>query len=92
MVRIVERKPHPCSPEHEIVVFETKVRHEMQIPKSATEEEVIEMITQYLRGYDVEAPEGKTHIPGYEDIYPETKEEAPTESVFSAGPLSGSGE
>ncbi|MEM3893578.1 MAG: hypothetical protein QXR12_06490 [Thermofilum sp.] len=82
MVRIVERKPHPSSLDHEIVVFETKVRHEMEIPKSATEEEVIEMITRYLRGYDVETPEGKTHVPGYEDIYPETREGEPGESVF----------
>ncbi|MEM4455269.1 MAG: hypothetical protein QXT28_11195 [Thermofilaceae archaeon] len=84
MVRIIERKPHPSSVEHEVVVFETKVRHELQIPKGMTDEEVVEMITRYLRGYDVETPEGKTRAPGYEDIYPETKEEALTESVISA--------
>ncbi|MEM3943740.1 MAG: hypothetical protein QXJ59_06620 [Thermofilaceae archaeon] len=82
MVRIVERKPHPSSPEHEVVVFQTKVRHEMQIPRGAPEEEVVELIRRYLKGYDVETPEGKTHVPGYEDVYPEARGEEPGESVF----------
>ncbi|MEM4762328.1 MAG: hypothetical protein QW230_05065, partial [Thermofilum sp.] len=75
MARIVERKPHPNSVEHEVVVFQTRVRHEMEIPRGAAEEEVVELIRRYLRGYDVETPEGKTHVPGYEDVYPETRGE-----------------
>ncbi|MEM3944467.1 MAG: hypothetical protein QXJ59_10310 [Thermofilaceae archaeon] len=78
MVRIVERKPHPCSPEHEVVVFETRVRHELQIPKGATEEEVMELVDKYLKSY--------------EDIYPETRKEESEESVSSVGSPSGSGE
>ncbi|MEM4975858.1 MAG: hypothetical protein QXT64_00865 [Desulfurococcaceae archaeon] len=75
MPRIVERKPHPNSSEHEVVVFMTKVRHEMQIPKDAGIGEVMKLITRYLRGYDEETAEGKVHVKGYEDIYPETREE-----------------
>ncbi|MEM3893739.1 MAG: hypothetical protein QXR12_07315 [Thermofilum sp.] len=78
MVRIVGRKPHPSSPEHEVVVFETRVRHELQIPRGVTEKEVRELIHRYLKGCDAETPEGKVHVPGYEDIYPETRgEEVP---------------
>jgi len=75
MLRIVERKPHPNSPDHEVVVFMTKVRHEMEIPKGASMEEVMKLITRYLKGYDEEAAEGKVHANGYEDMYPETAEE-----------------
>ncbi|MEM0307084.1 MAG: hypothetical protein QXK01_08925 [Thermofilum sp.] len=92
MVRIVGRKPHPSSPEHEVVVFETRVRHELQIPRGAAKEEVRELIRRYLKGYDTETPEGKVHVPGYEDIYPETREKEPKESVISTGSPSGSGE
>ncbi|MEM2163675.1 MAG: hypothetical protein QXR62_04545 [Candidatus Bathyarchaeia archaeon] len=75
MPRIIERKPHPNSSEHEVVVFMTKVRHEMQVPKDAGIGEVMRLITRYLKGYDEETAEGKVHIKGYEDIYPETREE-----------------
>ena len=74
MPRIVERKPHPNSSEHEVVVCMTKVRHEMQIPKDADIGEIMKLITRYLRGYDEETAEGKVHMKGYEDIYPETRE------------------
>ena len=73
--KIVERRPHPNSSEHEVVVFTTKVRHEMQIPKGASVEEVMKLITRYLKGYEEETAEGKVHVKGYEDIYPETVEE-----------------
>ncbi|MEM4469195.1 MAG: hypothetical protein QXS32_09035 [Candidatus Nezhaarchaeales archaeon] len=76
MPRIVERKPHPNSPDHEVIVFQTKVRHEMQIPKGIGTGEVMRLITRYLKGYDEETPEGKVHVKGYEDYYPETAEEA----------------
>jgi len=75
MPKIIERKPHPNSSEHEVVVFMTKVRHEMQIPKDAGIGEVMELITRYLKGYDEETAEGKVHIKGYEDYYPEMREE-----------------
>ena len=75
MPKIVERRPHPNSSEHEVVVFTTKVRHEMQIPKGASVEEVMKLITRYLKGYEEETAEGKVHVKGYEDIYPETAEE-----------------
>ncbi|MEM2294606.1 MAG: hypothetical protein QXX41_15175 [Nitrososphaerota archaeon] len=73
--RIVERKPHPSSSEHEVVVFMTRVRHEMQIPRDAGMGEVMKLITRYLRGYDEETAEGKVHVKGYEDIYPGSREE-----------------
>lgn len=80
MPRIVERKPHPNSSEHEVVVFMTKVRHEMQIPRGAGEDEVMRLIARYLRGYDITMPDGtKEHVKGYESIYPETEE---TKEVF----------
>ncbi|MEM2447924.1 MAG: hypothetical protein QXT14_03100 [Candidatus Bathyarchaeia archaeon] len=74
MPRIVERKPHPNSSEHEVVVFETKVRHELSIKKGLSDAEVLKEIAKYLKGYDVETLEGKEHVKGYEDVYPETKE------------------
>ena len=82
MARIVERKPHPSSVEHEVVVFRTKVGHEMEIPRGVTEREVRELIRRYLKGYDIETPEGRVHVPGYEDIYPETSEEESEESAI----------
>ncbi|MEM2475342.1 MAG: hypothetical protein QW407_05400 [Thermofilaceae archaeon] len=79
MPRIIERKPHPNSSEHEVVVFTTKVRHEVQVPRGASMDEVMRLITRYLKGYDEETAEGKVHIKGYEkgyeDVYPETREE-----------------
>jgi len=74
MPRIVERKPHPNSTEHEVVVFETKVRHELSIPKGLDDAEVLKEIAKYLKGYDVEIEGRKEHVKGYEDTYPETKE------------------
>ncbi|MEM1829873.1 MAG: hypothetical protein QXV79_04470 [Thermofilaceae archaeon] len=80
MPRIIERKPHPNGPEHEVVVFQTKVRHEMQIPKGASTGEVMKLITRYLKGYDEERDGEKVHVKGYEDYYPETVEEVKEES------------
>lgn len=70
------RKPHPNSTEHEVVAFETKVKHELCVSKGLSDREVIMEIVKYLRGYDVDAPEGKVHVKGYEDNYPETRMEA----------------
>lgn len=75
MPKIVERKPHPNSQDHEVVVFTTKVRHEMEVPKGIGIGEVMKLITRYLKGYDEEAQDGKVHVKGYEDYYPEMSEE-----------------
>ncbi|MEM0111349.1 MAG: hypothetical protein QXK90_01140, partial [Candidatus Parvarchaeota archaeon] len=66
--------PHPNSPDHEVVVFMTKVRHEMEVPKGASTGEVMKLITRYLKGWDEETPEGEVQVEGYEDVYPETCE------------------
>lgn len=75
MPRIIGRKPHPNSSEHEVVVFMTKVGHEIEVPKGASTSDVMRLITRYLKGCDEESPEGKVHIEGYEDYYPDTREE-----------------
>lgn len=75
MPRVVGRKSHPNSPEHEVVVFRTKVGHELQVPRDADMREVMELIRRYLKGYDGDGPEGRVHVPGYEDYYPETSDE-----------------
>ncbi|MEM3895378.1 hypothetical protein [Thermofilum sp.] len=73
-MKIVGRKNHPNSSEDEVVVFETKVRHEIAVPIKTDEKEVKEIIKRYLKGYDIDDfIEGKkVHVKGYENIYPET--------------------
>lgn len=75
MPRIIGRKPHPNSSEHEVIVFMTKVSHEIEIPKGASQSEVMRLMTRYLKGYDEESLEGGVHVKGYEDYYPDTREE-----------------
>lgn len=73
-MKIVERKNHPNSSEDEVVVFETKVKHEIAVPIKTDEKEVEDIIKRYLKGYDADDIfEGKkVHVKGYEDIYSET--------------------
>jgi hypothetical protein len=69
------RREHPNSPDHEVVEFETKVKHQLCVPKGLRDDDVMKEIVKYLKGYDVELPDGtKEHVKGYEDIYPETIE------------------
>ena len=68
------RKPHPNSADHEIIEFNTKVHHQLCIPKGLSDKEIVEEIIKYLKGHDIDLPDGgKEHIKGYEDYYPETK-------------------
>jgi hypothetical protein len=68
------RRPHPNSADHEVVEFETRVKHQLCVPKGLSDADVMKEIVKYLKGYDVELPDGtKEHVKGYEDIYPETK-------------------
>ncbi|MEM4847660.1 MAG: hypothetical protein QW794_07890 [Thermosphaera sp.] len=80
MPKIVERKPHPNSSDHEVIVFKTKVMHEIAVPKGVDMGEVMKLITRYLKGYDEERDGEKVHVKGYEDYYPETVEEVKEES------------
>lgn len=77
-MKIVERKNHPNSSEDEVIVFETKVRHEIAVPIKTDEKKVKDIIKRYLKGYDEDDfIEGKkVHVKGYEDIYPETSDES----------------
>jgi len=70
---LFKRKPHPNSADHEVIEFDTKVHHQLCVPKGLSVAEVVEEIVKYLKGYDVTLPDGtKQHVKGYEDIYPET--------------------
>jgi len=70
-----KRRAHPNSADHEVVEWNTKVQHQLCIQKGLSDADVMEEIVKYLKGYDVELPDGtKEHIKGYEDIYPETIE------------------
>jgi len=71
-----KRRPHPDSADHEVVEWDTRVHHQLCVPKGLDEAEIHREIARYLRGYDIETPEGKIHIKGYEDIYPKTKVES----------------
>jgi hypothetical protein len=68
------RKPHPASADHEVVEWDTKVHHQLCVPRGVGGADVVKEIVKYLRGYDVEADGRKEHVMGYEDIYPETIE------------------
>ena len=68
------RKPHPNSAEHEVIVFDTKVHHELAVEKGLSDADVEKEIMRYLRGYDyTDVDSSKKHIKGYEDHYPETR-------------------
>jgi ornithine carbamoyltransferase len=74
-------KPHPNSDEYDVLVFDTKVHHEMAIPKGLKENEIQQKIKEYLKGYDITLTDnGKEHIKGYENIYPETSVEEEEEN------------
>jgi hypothetical protein len=69
------RKPHPNSPDHEVIEWDTKVHHQLCVPKGLSDADVMKEIVKYLKGYDVIREDGtREHIEGYEDIYPETIE------------------
>jgi len=69
------RRAHPNSADHEVVEWNTKVQHQLCIPKGLSDAEVLKEIVKYLKGYDIELPDGtKEHVKGYEDIYTETIE------------------
>lgn len=55
------RRPHPVLADYDIVVITTKVRHELLVPRSATEEEVLKLLVE--------------HLQHYEETYPETRSE-----------------
>jgi hypothetical protein len=67
------RRPHPDSPDHEVVEFDTKVHHQLCVSKGMSDADVLKEIIRYLKSYDIEMPDGtKEHVKGYEDVYPET--------------------
>jgi len=55
------RKPHPNLYVYDIVELDTKVHHEILVPRTLTDEEVVRVIADYLKQY--------------EEIYPETRDE-----------------
>mgnify|MGYP000661944772 CR=1 FL=1 len=52
-----EVKPHPTSVDHIIVVFNTRVKHTISLPKGVGEEEVLKAIAEYLQQYEETYPE-----------------------------------
>ncbi|MCS7369073.1 MAG: hypothetical protein NDF57_05125 [archaeon GBS-70-058] len=47
-----ERKPHPQSIDHEVIVFYTdNIRHELCVERGLTDSEVLEKIREYLNLY-----------------------------------------
>jgi hypothetical protein len=73
MSYVFKRRPHPNSADHEVVEWDTRVHHQLCIPKGLSNAEVVKEIVKYLKGYDVEVEPGrKEHVKGYEDEYPET--------------------
>jgi hypothetical protein len=78
----LRRRPHPNSADHEVVEWDTKVHHQLCVQKGLSGADVMKEIVKYLKGYDVELPDGtKERVKGYEDIYPETIDPAIDEVV-----------
>jgi hypothetical protein len=46
------RKPHPTLYDYDVVTLDTKVHHELLIRKDTSEEELIQLIVDYLLQYE----------------------------------------
>jgi len=67
------RKPHPNSADHEVIEWDTKVHHQLCVPRRLSDVDVLKEIIRYLKGYDIVGADGtKEHVKGYEDTYPDT--------------------
>jgi len=54
------RSPHPSLPDYDVVTLDTKVRHELMVRKDVFEEDLIQLIVDYLLQY--------------EGVYPDTED------------------
>lgn len=54
------RKPHPSLPDYDVVVLSTKVRHEFLVRKDVGEDDLVQLIVDYLLSY--------------EGVYPDTED------------------
>lgn len=75
-------RDHPNAEDVEIVEFDTKVHHEIEVPKGLSKKEIKRIIKKYLKGErhkisDIE----EIVVPGYEDKYPETASEIVTNEI-----------
>ena len=56
------RKPHPSLTDYDVIIFYTKVRHELLVSKGMSDDEVVKLIAEYLKQY--------------EEVFPETRDES----------------
>lgn len=54
------RKPHPALADYDVVTLDTKVHHELMVRKDVSEEDLIQLIVDYLLSY--------------ENVYPDTED------------------
>jgi len=54
------RSPHPSLPDYDVVTLDTKVHHELMVRKDVFEEDLIQLIVDYLLQY--------------EGVYPDTED------------------
>lgn len=71
--RVAER-PNPNSPDHIVITFLTKVKHEIAVMRM-DKDKYSDIMIKYLRGYTVEYYLIKEMVNGYEDFYPETADQ-----------------
>ena len=55
---VYSRKPHPELVDYDVVTLDTKVHHELIVVKSASDDDVVQVVVDYLLQY--------------EEVYPET--------------------
>lgn len=54
------RKPHPALIDYDVVTLDTKVHHEFMVRKGASDDDVVQMVVDYLLQY--------------ESVYPDTED------------------
>jgi len=57
---VFSRKPHPSLTDYDVIIFYTKVRHELLVSKGMSDDEVVKLIADYLKQYEETYPETRS--------------------------------
>jgi hypothetical protein len=58
---VFSRKLHPSLVDYDVIIFYTKVRHELLVSKGMSDKDILQLIAEYLKQY--------------EEVFPNTKDE-----------------
>jgi len=57
---VYSRKPHPELVDYDVITLDTKVHHELMVVKGASDDDIVQVVVDYLLQY--------------EGVYPETED------------------